>query len=317
MTLLSVSALRLSRTSIIAAMVLSTTLTPTSSGESPTCTWLCATGTVPVTPEASFSLKSARPWQPMVRQKRITVGWLTLARRAISEIGSLITARGCARIRLATRSSAGENRGNADESRVGRCDDVGRDLLHVGVETPFAFEAGAKGRLCKVVAQMRHHAAADIDTTQCAQCDGDVGRQRAEYAAEAIDHFQAQRIFLVQCAVDDLRRRQFFGVLDLVAYFINFAQRAVNHFQAGAGDQAFSRDVLISAPAILQDRRFFFIGRRERDVTALATQGNPAAFARDQAANAQAGAGADQADHAAFQSLSAADLYAVRLFQMR
>ncbi len=65
-------------------------------------------GTVPVRPEPSLSLKSARPSKPSERQKRITVGWLTSARLAITPTASFSTARGFSSTTLATRRSAGE-----------------------------------------------------------------------------------------------------------------------------------------------------------------------------------------------------------------
>jgi hypothetical protein len=76
-------------------------------------TCVCVTGTVPVSPEARRSLKSDRPSQPSERQKRITVGWLTEAARAISATGSFNTERGWASTWSATRRSAGERFGRA------------------------------------------------------------------------------------------------------------------------------------------------------------------------------------------------------------
>jgi hypothetical protein len=83
-----VSRLSWSRTARMALAVLPSTLTPSSSMLSSPVTCVCVTGTVADRPEARRSLKSLRPSQPRVRQKRITVGWLTWAARAISAIGS-------------------------------------------------------------------------------------------------------------------------------------------------------------------------------------------------------------------------------------
>ena len=91
-----VSRLSWSRTCRIAEAVLPSTFTPSSSMVSLPVTWACVTGTVPVKPEASRSLKSDRPSQPSERQKRITVGWLTPAARAMAAMGSFKVERGCA-----------------------------------------------------------------------------------------------------------------------------------------------------------------------------------------------------------------------------
>jgi hypothetical protein len=98
-----------SRNFKIADTVLSITLADRSWVLSVTRTWLCRTGMVPVRLPANLSLKSARPEKPSERQKRITVGWLTSARRAISAIGSDSTLRGCSSTSVATRCSAGDS----------------------------------------------------------------------------------------------------------------------------------------------------------------------------------------------------------------
>ena len=103
-----VSRLSCSRTANIALVVLPSTFTPNSSMLSAPVTWVCVSGTVADRPDARRSLKSLSPSQPSVRQKRITVGWLTCAARAISAIGSPRAERGCASTWSATRLSAGD-----------------------------------------------------------------------------------------------------------------------------------------------------------------------------------------------------------------
>ena len=108
-----VSRLSWLRTCKMALAVLPSTLAPSSTMLSSSLTLVCVTGTVPVRPEASRSLKSDKPSQPMERQNRMTVGWLTPESLAISEMGSLRTARGRASTWSATRCSAGVSLGLA------------------------------------------------------------------------------------------------------------------------------------------------------------------------------------------------------------
>ena len=58
---------------------------------------------------ASFSLKSRTPSQPMARQKRVTVGSLTSARRAISALEASTEKATSASTVSATRRSAGRS----------------------------------------------------------------------------------------------------------------------------------------------------------------------------------------------------------------
>src|SRR6185437_10596690 len=70
---------------------LSNTLADNSEVESPGRTLECTYGTPVTRLPASLSLKSGRPVQPSERQNRITVGWLTPARLAISATVAWIT----------------------------------------------------------------------------------------------------------------------------------------------------------------------------------------------------------------------------------
>ncbi len=104
--------------------MLSSTLALRSAVGSPRRTWLRSTGIVPVRPEASLSLKSARPSKPSERQKRMTVGWLTSACAAMMAMASFSSERGLPSTTSATRRSAGvsESRDWRTRSSSGLCE---------------------------------------------------------------------------------------------------------------------------------------------------------------------------------------------------
>ena len=177
--------------------------------------WLI--GIVPVRPVASFSLKSDSPWQPSERQKRITVGWLTSALRAMSTIGSLMIERGWFSARSATRRSAGvsasriwrirsntaddapperfdnarEDRRHAEERRVFGGDQVGRDVLEVVREATLRLEARANDE--RVNSSPSFSATPPpMYTPPSAERQRDAARERAENPAEAFDRLERE-----------------------------------------------------------------------------------------------------------------------------
>ena len=123
--------------------------------------------------------------------------------------------------------------------------------------------------------------------------------------AEALHRFAAGRVGVLQRPAHDLRCAEVQLRTGLVV-----GERLVDQLQPGAGEQPLGRHARHRLPRELQDAQLALVARREADVAALGGQRHPAVAAGDEARDAQARAGADQADHAIGLRLAAADLVA-------
>ncbi len=268
-------------------------------------TWVWVSGTVPVRPEASRSLKSDSPSQPSERQKRITVGWLTPAARAISAMGSLSAERGCASTWSATRRSAGERlarRGGSGRgwstpglpcsprscaARIAEaptkvaCSAVMTKVgiaAHVVAEAALLLEARAEPGAVEVLAQPRHDAAADEDAAHRAQRHRQVGRRRAEHGAEGFQRLDAERVAAVpgaRCVIS--------GAAAPAAWRRRAAPSARWISSMPGPDSRRSNETCeYGLQRVAQDRDLALVARRKAGVAAFGAERHLAVADRDQ-----------------------------------
>ena len=181
------SKFRCSRNCRIADTVLSSTFAPKSVAVSPRC---LAVAHRDRAGEAGGELQqSDSPWQPSERQKRITVGWLTSALRAMSTIGSLMIERGWFSARSATRR----------RSAGGHC-----DRTHLAGSVRERNDERARDER-EQFAELQRDAAADVHAAERAERQRDAARERAENPAEAFDRLERECVARMR-ALDDLDR---------------------------------------------------------------------------------------------------------------
>ena len=96
-----------------------------------------------------------------------------------------------------------------------------------------------------------------------------------------------------------------------------FAQRRVKIDETGTGQDALRRNMIEPPTQHVEHGAFPRVGRRHRDMAALALDGNAAARGRQQTADAKAAAGSDDADRRAGDRRARADLPAIAVAEPR
>ena len=99
----------------------------------------------------------------------------------------------------------------AQEGGLCRLDDIGGDLAHIVAVTAAVFKAGSKRGAFEVRPQARHDAPADVDAAKSTQRERQIGRCRAQDAAERVHGLLTQCIGAGQGLLGDVRSRQGFG----------------------------------------------------------------------------------------------------------
>ena len=195
--------------------------------------------------------------------------------------------------------------GGTEQGRVGRVDDVGRDIGQIGGESSLGLEAPAEVGSGEKSTESGHDAAADIHPAAGAEGQREIARHGAEHRAEGMQGLDADRAAGGEPAGADLGTAEFSR-----RFARQCADRIVQCNQAGARQHALGRHVSIAFGKEGDDPRFACVGRGQGDVTAFAGKRHVVGAARYQTGDAQSGAGPHQADRMTRERTATTDLRA-------
>ncbi|KAI1698967.1 hypothetical protein Ddc_18822 [Ditylenchus destructor] len=185
-----------------------------------------------------------------------------------------------------------EGRAIQSGQRVG--DEHARHGGQIAGETSLGLEAGPELRLEEARAQARHDAAADVDPAPRAQRQRDAAGEAAQEGAELVHGLAAERV-TAERPLDDL-----LGAEPRLARLPRHRRhRRMQRGQTDAGEEALGRHMRKLAARDGEQLSLVVVDRRERHVTALARQRDPAAGGLDHPAHAQTGARANDGQRAA------------------